>query len=66
MVCFDGGESMTCMCCMGTGWKRTLRDVSKIYGRKQLNTYTRPCPRCNCTGHVPEPIDDGKTAAAQD
>jgi hypothetical protein len=57
---------MICSACSGTGWLRTQRNVSKIYGRTQFNTYTRPCPCCGATGKVELPPFDRKQAAAGD
>ena len=57
---------MVCLGCNGTGWIRTLRDVSLIYGRPQQNIYTRPCGYCQATGKVePLPLDRKSMAAGE-
>jgi len=41
-----------CQACEGTGWLRRMVDVSTIYGRPMINSYSRICPRCGGEGTV--------------
>ena len=43
---------MRCQACAGLGWIRRLVDVSAIYGRPMINSYSRICPRCDGKGIV--------------
>jgi len=45
---------MICNRCDGTGWIREMRDDSRRYGKPQMNSYSRVCPKCNGKGRVAE------------